>query len=785
MMLACSVLLQAVASPVTQRQAQLNAQSFLHHRGKAIALSSMRQVPLFTAHTHGLPPYYIFNVGDGQGYVIASGDDCTPAVLGYADSGSVGVGDMPENMQWWLDEYARQIRFAREHDITSVRTRTRMAPLPAIEPLLSTWWDQTAPFNRHCPLTPAGTHYVTGCEATAMAQVLYYHHANSVSHTTHEMPAYYTQEGVYVDAIPAGLFIDWGNMLDLYWHVDATEEQMDAVAWLMRYCGSAVHMQYSIGASSARTTNVASGMIAYFNYSSRTMAMDRDHCGLSDEEWEDLIYDELSNSRPVLYSGYKTSQSGHAFVCDGYDGEGYFHINWGWTKTEGYYLLTAVDSIDAPVLNYNLYQQAVIHAEPRQGLPSDGAGLNFVDPIARALSLSCGDVDDDGVLTMDEVLAVREMGPFEYSCLSSFDEFQYFTGVTSVSNRMFADCESLASITLHDNITSIGKNAFNGCRRLKEFTVPCSVTVLGFQAFLGCDSLRHLIWNARNCGLEYMAKLPYNLKILTIGDSTVMIPNGLAKDSQIRTVTMGKSVVRIGSTAFSGCTGLKNVVIPNSVTTIAYQAFSGCTGLKELVLGDSVSTIGDNAFSQCSNLKSITIPNAVTSIGSSAFKGCANLRSVVIGKSVSVLKTMAFAGCDSLKTVTCLVPAPVSINESVFKDLYARATLRVPAVALDAYKAASPWNLFADIVAIDPTAGDVDLDGVTGINDVTALINRLLVGDTDEYDDVNCDGHVNINDVVAIIERLLSGKKIGIKYCCIKNNTYLCINKLNVLRFPA
>ena len=754
-LLVCAFSQLTVANPVTWQQAQQNALAFLAEHGKSVTASSLRSTSMHFTATGLFEPLYLFNIGDNQGYVIASGDDCAPAILGYADSGSVDVNNMPENMRWWLDEYARQIQFMRDNGLKYSCSRGRLASMPAIPPLLTTGWDQYAPYSGFTPLDPNGNHYVTGCVATAMAQVLYYHRANSVSQTTHEMSDYVTPDGLYVGAIPAGSFIDWDNILDSYWHVNATEEQMDAVAWLMRYCGSSVHMQYAVGGSSARTHNVAPAMIAYFNYGSRAQAKSRDDSGLSDEEWENLVYSELSNSRPLVYSGTNPSHSSHAFVCDGYDGEGFFHINWGWGKTQGYYLLTAMDSVGTSLLKYHVNHQAIFYAQPRQNLPSPDAGMHFTDPIVRAVCLQVGDVNDDGILTMEEFLAINEIENFYYSCVSSFDEFQLFTGIPYVSDRMFAGCENMKSIILPDQITSIGKSAFFGCRRLKELTLPCPVTVLKAQAFSGCDSLQHLIWNARNCGLEFMATLPSNLKRLTIGDSTVMIPNSLAKDSKINKLTLGKSVVRIGMSAFRGCTGLKSVVIPNSVTTIAKQAFAECSGLNELTLGNSVSMIDDRAFENCSNLMRVTIPNAVSSIGLYAFRGCANLRSVVIGKSVTAIKSSAFAGCNSLRIVNCLLPSPLSINENVFKDLYANAVLRVPADAVEDYRETFPWSQFADIIALEPSSGDVDLDGVTNINDVTALIDQILKGNKDEFGDVDGNGLVNIDDVTALIDKLL------------------------------
>ena len=749
--------LQTAASPITRQQAQHNALTFLQQRGMSITLASLRSVPMRSDYAQVAEPFYVFNIGDDQGYVIASGDDCTPVVLGYSDSGSVDDNDMPENMRFWLEEYAIQIQLMRDHGLSGGRARARLSSLPAIPPLLTTGWNQVGPYNRFTPLNPSGNHYLTGCVATAMAQVLYYHHSKSVSQTTHEMPAYVTEGGVYVDAIPAGSFIDWDNMLDGYWNVPATEEQMDAVAWLMRYCGSAVHMQYSTGSSSAHTESVAPAMIAYFNYDSRAKAIHRNDSGLSDEEWEQLVYDELSNSRPVLYSGVKANSStGHAFVCDGYDGEGYFHINWGWEKTQGYYLLTAIDDEGTSLINYNRSQTGIFFAEPRQDLPSAEGGISFADPIARAICLHYCDKNDDGVLTMEEVLAVSEIGPFVSVCFSSFDEFRYFTGITAVSNMMFADCEDMESITLPDHITSIGKSAFAGCRSLKEFTMPCSVTVLKAQAFMGCNNLKHFIWNARNCGIEFMATLPNSVEWLEFGDSVNIVPNSVAKNTNITKLTLGKSISTIGSSAFYQCTGLKSVVIPNSVSRISNRAFYECTGLNEVTLGNSVTYIGDRAFELCANLKWMTIPNTVTHVGSYAFRSCANLKSVVIGKSVTDLKAMAFAGCDSLEMVTCLVPAPPAINENVFKDRYVYATLRVPAASLEAYKETLPWNQFADIVPIDPTDGDVNLDGVTNIDDITELINQLLIGEISDYSDVNTDGAVNIDDVTALINKLLA-----------------------------
>ena len=701
--------------------------------------------------------FYVFNIGYNDGYVIASGDDVAPAILGYSDTGSVDVDNIPDNMLWWLEEYGRQIQFMRDHGQPSLRESRNTTERPAVPPLLTTRWLQTYPYNLSCPYKSNGQQCVTGCVATAMAQVLNYHRFKSVCQTTHEMPAYVSKHGISVDAVPAGSFIDWDNMVDDYENMVTTDEQKTAVANLMRYCGSSVQMDYSNGSSGARSSNVALAMIAYFNYGSRAKYFERNHCGMSDEEWEEFIYTELSHSRPVFYCGYTAGYAGHAFVCDGYDGQGFFHMNWGWGGSGGYYLLTAIDSAGTSLMHYSYSQNVVAFAEPRPALPSLDAGIRFADPIAWALCMQICDVNDDGALTMEEAAAVTSLGSFQMSLIYSFDEFQYFTGVTSISKNMFTNCENLTSITLHDSITSIGANAFNNCRRLKKLTIPISVTSVGLQLFAGCDSLKHLIWNAKNCLLTALSVVSSpTIERLTFGDSVQVIPNIFAQGSKIKKLTIGKSVIRIGSSAFNSCKELTRVVFPDALTTIGKNAFYDNNGLEQVTFGRSLTTIEDRAFDLCKNLTNISIPNSVTQIGMYAFYKCTKLERVTIGESVNSIGGTAFGGCESLKMVTCLVPAPPAINVNVFQNLYGQATLRVPRASVDVYKEAYPWNTFSEIVAIDPAEGDVNLDGMTDIVDVTDLIDQIREDNVTEFGDVNGDGEVNIADINALIDKILS-----------------------------
>jgi hypothetical protein len=442
-------------------------------------------------------------------------------------------------------------------------------------------------------------------------------------------------------------------------------------------------------------------------------------------------------------------------VCDGYDGEGYFHINWGWGSSQGYYLLTAIDTAGTSLINYHSDQEAIVHAEPRSALPTQGDGILFADPIAEAISLMTADVDDDGTLTMEEASRVTEMGAVPAAYMYSFDEFRYFTGVSSLCFGMFTECNKMKSITLHDSITSIGERAFWNCTSLAEITVPCLVTSIGNMAFSGCSGLKRFTWNARNCAPIVTPIVNGAVEVLTIGDSVEVIPNNFAKNAKIKEVTIGKSVNRINSSAFYHCTSLKRLVIPNSVETINQKAFYENSALEQVKLGNGLTLINDHAFYGCSSLQHVTVPNSVNKIGMNAFNGCAALASVTIGESVATINSNAFAGCRSLKTVTCLVPEPLAIKSSVFLNLYEQAVLRVPAASLDAYMAAAPWNQFSAILAIDPGQGDVNLDGVTNVADLTDLIDLILKQSFTEYADVNGDGIINIGDVAQVVDLLL------------------------------
>ncbi|MBQ9231200.1 MAG: C10 family peptidase [Prevotella sp.] len=328
-----------MAGNVTYEQAEQAARKFLReHRSvsssQQMKMAAKRQVPMGLAHDANA--YYVFNVGSDEGFVVVSGSNLTSQVLGYATKGSFKQEKIPVNMKAWLDDYAEQIAYI-ERTMGKNQAPILRRNRAALAPLLTSKWNQDAPYNNMCPLY-GGYRSVTGCVATALAQVINYH--KYPAQTTAPIPSYTTKTyGISMPEIPITT-IDWDNMLDSYGS-GATTAQKNAVAQLMLLCGQAVEMNYTPDESGAVGRLDVKALRQYFGYDETVRDLARN--AFSASEWEAIIYNEIANNRPVLYNG-SSSGSGHAFVVDGYDGNELFHINWGWGgMDDGYFLLSVLN----------------------------------------------------------------------------------------------------------------------------------------------------------------------------------------------------------------------------------------------------------------------------------------------------------------------------------------------------------------------------------------------------------------------------------------------------------
>ena len=349
--------------------------------------------------------------------------------------------------------------------------------------------------------------------------------------------------------------------------------------------------------------------------------------------------------------------------------------------------------------------------------------------------------------------------------------------VKSIGAWAFGSCSSLTSITIPNSVVTIGEDAFSGCADLSSITIGNSVTEIGWYAFQNCSNLTSVVFNAKNCE-SCECPFPY-IKTLTIGEEVETIPSFAFEGcTGLTSIEIPNSVKTIGDLAFNFCTGLTSIEIPNSVETIGDYAFQWCTDLSSVTIGNSVTSIGDgvfsacdnlekmtveagnpvydsrnncnaiietatntlvagcqntiipnsvttignNGFNECSGLTSIEIPNSVETIGSEAFEDCTGLTSIEIPNSVSSIGDGAFDGCSSLISVTVNIETPLSIDSNTFTNR-ANATLYVPAGSGSAYKVASYWKEFKEIIEIG--------GAIETINTLSATISSIHTGETE------------------------------------------------------
>ena len=368
------------AERVTKQEALQKAQVFMPGRQFVEARSFAR-----SAGSTGEEAFYVFNADGNQGFVIVSGDDRTTEIIGYSKTGHLDMEQMPDNLKWWLDGYVRQMEALTTSAKPAQMAKTHGAgSWKAVSPLVKTQWDQYEPYNLMCPDGNYVDYYevgynanyrcVTGCVATAMAQIMYYWNWPNGCDAIDSYPVgYYDNKGNFIETnrvkgLPATTF-KWFQMQKTYNGNETASAE--AVAELMRYCGQAVNMDYGLYGSAAGISPYV--MARYFGFGKNARQVFR--FLYSSSVWENMIYKEVSENRPVLYSGSGIS-GGHQFIVDGYDGKGLFHMNWGWSgMSDGYFVLSLAnpDEVGAgggtSADGYSVDQHAIIGLMPDDGEP--------------------------------------------------------------------------------------------------------------------------------------------------------------------------------------------------------------------------------------------------------------------------------------------------------------------------------------------------------------------------------------------------------------------------------
>ena len=584
---------------------------------------------------------FIFNDDANGGYYIVSGDERMPDILGYSIRGRFDAANIPNNLKSLLNEYAEQVKYLWIHPEIKARSPKQITG-NAIDAMLDCKWGQGEPYNGMCP-SINGVNAYTGCLATAMAQIMYYH--RWPEQTTDVIPGYTTVSfGVEVQDIPVTT-INWDQMLDEYTKGGYSAEQAEAVATLMKLCGAAVGMDYCDFVSSTSADYQENAMTRYFGYDECLVRVSRN--AFEPDEWEQIIYDELSGGRPVLYSSFNDfSYIGHAFVIDGYDGNGYFHANLGWGNlsyseiTEGYYLLTDVEG-------FNMAQSALVGIQKPQ--PDSKKAYGIMDDSGKMTLYFDTEKENRKGTVYNNVRSLSEISEMKECVIDpSFSDFPLGT-----LYAYFFNCKNLKKVTglkfLNTAHVADMSGLFSRCESLE------SIDLEGFYTgkvtnmsdmFYHCSSLKSLDLSSLNTeNVEWMSEM--FMRCFSLED--------------INLSNLNTSKVLSMYCMFEECTSLNNLDLSSFDTHSVIDMglmFRYCESLESLDVSnfntENVNSMG-NMFDRCLILTSLNLSHFNTQnvehFGS-MFRECISLKQLDLSNfDTSKATTMVemFQYCEALE----------------------------------------------------------------------------------------------------------------------------------------
>ena len=769
-LLTLSLLLAAIvaqAVPVTLEKARENALAFLTSGNTQQRVKGKHDLNLVYTRNEdkgmAAPLFHVFNIGDDNGFVIASADDVAVPVLGYCDKGVFDPDSIPVNMQAWLDGYSEEISKARENGVVLPKgDAPAYASRKKINPMIKSTWDQKDPYNDMCVFD--GIRCVTGCLATAMAQIMYYWATTGINGKKFRcgstaIPGY-TSIDLEIGALDALESFDWDSMTD---GKPTTTKSKAAVAQLMRYCGQSAHTGYSIEkfGSGAFLSDAADAFQDCFDYNYNIQFVKS--TGRTEQEWQELVYTELVEGKPFLMAG-----GGHAFICDGYDpSSNQFHINWGWGGyLDGWFAMTSL----TPETGYDFssMKEGIRGIQPFGNssyaiLSSDGKTLSFYCDTKRKQRTGtiyrmngfgfnspgwANDADVEHVVFDSSFSETRPIST--YGWFEGKDKLKDITGLSYLNTSdvtdmisMFEGCKSLESIDVsHFNTSRVEHmtSMFRDCNNVKTLDVShfdTSRATSMFCMFSGCNSLE-------------------SLDVSHFNTSKV------------------ESMVAM----FMDCSKLKTLDVSHFDTSKVQSMaimFRGCSSVKSLDVSHfdtSNVTSMDNMFYLCSNLKSLDVSHfntsKVTDMGG-MFTYCSGLESLDIRnfdmRNVSDVH-MLFADCNNLSELYIPTTLPELDDWGCLRVGTSSSPCRLHAPAGFDFGFTPPTNeafqwkrgwfvLVEDVFAM----GDVNHDGQVNITDISLMVDHVLGSQPKvfhkENADMNHDGQVNVTDISLAVDATL------------------------------
>lgn len=418
------LVLVADANPVDVKRAKVTAQKVLGgtdvHSVAMVQTGETRR-----AADAAEPAYYVFVREEGAGFVIVSGDDALPELVAYSDQTSFpSEGEIHPALSGFLDTYASMVEAVRNGEEVVTMSQRVDAAVPVVEPLCKTQWSQGNPYNALCPLDE-GKRSMVGCVALAMAQIMKYH----------EWPLHGTGKVSYTPSTVKELQVvdfsqstyQWKVMLNTTAELKADAEAAEAVAKLCYDCGVSSRMEYGAEESGTYDDYAIQSMYENFGYKASTIQILYRDCFATQQEWNAIWKAELDAGRPILYSGLSKS-GGHEFIIDGYDSNGFVHVNWGWGGDfDAFYDIAILDA--TPAMSFTDAQAMIVGIEP------DYTGTDRVHAPVIPFMASSFSLSKSVTLNKDRLINVKEI----YNRSRSAQTWFFGVGLFDVEGNMLAN----------------------------------------------------------------------------------------------------------------------------------------------------------------------------------------------------------------------------------------------------------------------------------------------------------------------------------------------------------
>ena len=691
--------------------------------------------------------FYVFNRPGGDGWVIVAGDNgASPTILAYSDKGSFDYNKSPDATKTILTGYTKSIQDLRQSGISeSIPSKAPKRAAIIVAPLLKTSWNQNTPYNNQCPTADeGGGRCPTGCVATAIAQIMNYwqwpkqgygKHTNTDNNETRDF-----SQSTY----------DWDNMLDSY--SDYTEVQANAVAQLMADVGCAMNMMYRSSESGTLSIDAAQALLRNFSYSGELhMHHMMDKKGIKvnnltaeqgseiDEDDEALIRSELASKRPI-YMGVSSNlfREKHAVVCDGYDADDYFHINFGWgSDADGFYRLLSMGKFGEYVSSELITN---IKPSPYGNSSACVNGVWYTANGSEQVFVTGAEKQD--VTITNQVEIGGKSHPVNYLWSSAFRETDLtnltFPGtIKTIPEQAFYGCTQLETADL-EGVTHIGKEAFVYNDHLRYVSLGDALQEVGERAFYDCRSLTSCVnfpatlrlidkeaFSSTRIGCVIFAGKGFEIEEGGLNSNSKFSATGLEKAARLHSHSVG---VLIGDFIISptcqydesAVTGeFDHIILPKKLKKYDPSIFGLGTSAAEFAVKKGNSNyVSVNSMLLTKDLKTLVafpcyeisdrqlikrdlayIPAGITKIEEHAFSNGPSI--VQIPASVKQMDG-AFTNCGSLRHLYMLGSTPPVINDEAtftpsINEYGSSCKLYVPHGSKETYQQANVWKNFENI----------------------------------------------------------------------------------------